>query len=231
MPKLAIEQADNHIDLVPMIDCIMLLLIFFVMTTNFMPEEGAIGNLLPTDSGQPEITTREMPKQVNITIYPADTAMVSGHQPSDYALALERMTQRGAVTVLPAAMIRVGAREPIRVDHAALTAAKDSPALVVALTALHTHIAAELAAYEVAGLARNQQPNVVIHGFSGLPWAFALSVLDSVRAYEQQVGHLTYSGDPRQLDLTRAITMAPPRLRNFDRQELGQELYELVRVQ
>ena len=40
---------EGKLDLVPMIDCIMLLLLFFILTTKFSAEEKAIASLLPTD--------------------------------------------------------------------------------------------------------------------------------------------------------------------------------------
>ena len=46
------KLAQGKLDLVPMIDCIMLLLLFFILTTKFTADEKAIASLLPTDKGQ-----------------------------------------------------------------------------------------------------------------------------------------------------------------------------------
>lgn len=224
------DLSKGRVDLVPMIDCIMLLLIFFVMTTRFQPPEGTISSLLPTTSGGCDRTVREPLKQVNICIYPADPLLVPGVQPSLCTAALSRISQHGTLTVLPAAYVRIGAREPLRVVGADLAAPKGSAALAAALAAVHQRIADELALYEVAGRTRSDQPDVVIHGFSGLPWAFTLTVLDAVRAYESAAAGMEWTGDPRQLETTRAISLAPPRIRNYVPDELGQELYELVQL-
>ena len=43
------DVGEGKLDLVPMIDCIMLLLLFFILTTKFSTEEKTITSLLPTD--------------------------------------------------------------------------------------------------------------------------------------------------------------------------------------
>jgi biopolymer transport protein ExbD len=68
----------GRLDLVPMIDCIMLLLIFFVMTTKFSTEEKAISSLLPTDKGQSGPGKAKDIKMVNICINPASPRIVKG---------------------------------------------------------------------------------------------------------------------------------------------------------
>ena len=56
----------------PMIDIIFLLLVFFILTTKFIPEEKVIANLLPTDKGQSSASTPEVveTEEINIKIIP-----------------------------------------------------------------------------------------------------------------------------------------------------------------
>ena len=64
------EQRDG---LMPMIDMIFLLLIFFLLTTRFIDPEETLAQLLPTDSGEHR-TVSLLPPEDNllITIVPAD---------------------------------------------------------------------------------------------------------------------------------------------------------------
>ena len=71
---------EGRLDLVPMIDCIKLLLLFFILTTRFTVMDQAIASLLPP-SGQAQPTRVEAanpPRQIMLSLYP------EGFQPSDY---------------------------------------------------------------------------------------------------------------------------------------------------
>ena len=86
----------------------------------------------------------------------------------------------------------------------------------------------ELSKFEKPGEPRNKQNDILINCFSGMSWKFALVVYDGVRAYEGKVGNLKYTGDPAQLMEARAVTFAPPRIRDYTALELGDELYEII---
>lgn len=219
---------EGHLDLVPMIDCIMLLLLFFMMTTKFSSEEKAISSLLPTDKGQAAASPKKQdpPQTVNICIYPA--GMTKGYQPSDYAAQLAKMRQPGQV--IGDAYLRIGNREPILIKGSKLGAKGGQDALEMQrlVEIIHTYVGDELAKFEKPGEPRNKQNDILVNCFSGLSWKFALVVYDGIRAYEGKVGNLKYTGDPAQLLEARAVTFAPPRVRDYTANELGNELYEII---
>lgn len=149
--------ADGRLDLVPMIDCVMLLLLFFILTSSFRTEDMRIAALLPTDAGTgpthgPVIAP---PQTVRIAVLPGEGRM---------------------------ARVRIGGGDEILIDAARL-AEPSGPAVEAAVSALHEALARRLAAYEQAGT-RHEQPPVEIHCASRLPWSCALVVYDAVRAYE-----------------------------------------------
>lgn len=220
----------GRIDLVPMIDCIMLLLIFFVMTTKFTAEEKAISSLLPTDKGQGAASAAKIdpPKSINICIYPVGQRMVKGGQPSEYAAELKRITNNGVITVFPQAYLRVGQRDPILIEGSKLS--KGGTDVAAYVDGIHKYIGEELAKFEDASQPRNKQQDIVINCYSGLSWKFALISYDAVRSYEGALSGIKYTGDPKELDAARSVSFAPPRIRNYDANELGNELYEIIHM-
>jgi len=98
------------------------------------------------------------------------------------------------------------------------------------INSIHLYIAEELAKYEDPGQPRNKQQDVVIHCFSGLSWKFALIAYDAVRSYEGVRSGIKYTGDPKELDEARSVSFAPPRIRDYDPNELGNELYEIIHM-
>ena len=222
---------EGKIDLVPMIDCIMLLLLFFILTTKFTTEEKAIASLLPTDKGQaptPQNKPVEPPKQVNICVYPE--GFVKGFQPSEYLAKLEALRKSQGV-VLPRAFLRMGGDETVLIDGKSLST-KAHPDLKRNLDKVRAYVSEKLAQRENPSAAdRKAQDPVVISCFSGLSWKFALVLYDAVRDYEAVKAGSKMLDDPSQWDKTREITFAPPRMRNYSAKELGEELYEIVNMQ
>jgi len=220
------KMAEGKLDLVPMIDCVMLLLLFFILTTKFTTEEKSISSLLPTDKGQaPSRPSKlEPPKQVNILIYP--DGMEKGKQPSGYQKQLEEMRLPGAV--IPSATLRVGGNLIGKMDGPLMNRQKTTEQ-IGHINWVHSELENQLAAYEQPGDRKGQQ-DIVINCFSGLSWKFSLVVYDAVRAYEAKKSGVTYTGDPRQLDESRGVTFAPPRIRNYDARELGNELFEIINM-
>ena len=222
---------EGKIDLVPMIDCIMLLLLFFILTTKFTAEEKVIASILPTDKGQaptPQTKPVDPPKMINICLYPE--GLVKGFQPSEYQAKLQALRQSQG-DILPRAYLRIGGDETILIDGKSL-GKKGAPELDKIMDGVRAHINEKLTQRENAGAAaRKDQDPVVIHCFSGLSWKFAVLAYDSVRFYEYNKSGQKMGNDPKEWANNREITFAPPRIRNYSAKELGEELYEVVNMQ
>lgn len=221
-------SAEGKLDLVPMIDCIMLLLLFFIMTTKFTPDEKQISALLPTDKGTAVAppSTPEPPKDINLVITP--TGISRGLKEADYQRTwheIERLRGRTP----PAAALRIGGSDPLMIDGALFTSS-DQAAVQAQVDAIHAYVARELAAREEAGDRTKQFP-VNIHCFSGLSWGYALAVYDAVRAYEARKQPATTGVTSVLAEGQRTVTFAPPQLRNNTVQELGRELWDLTHLQ
>ncbi len=223
------DASEGKLDLVPLIDTVMLLLMFFIMTSKFTTEEKAISSLLPTDKGQMASTPSkpvEEPKQVNIVIYPA--GMEKGYQPSQYRDQLAKMRQPGQI--IDYADFRIGANFMPKVDGKTLSRSQDAKAVGAALDELHGFVRKALESYETGTGERKDQHPVIIHCFSGMSWRFALVAYDAVRAYEATKATFKFTGNPDELARMREVTFAPPRIRNYSANELGNELYEIIQM-
>lgn len=219
------DMEEGRLDLVPMIDCIMLLLLFFMMTTKFTAEEKAISSLLPTDKGQGAASAqkKDPPPMVNICIYPE--GMTKGYQPSEYAKQMETVPRmRGAFAN---AQLRIGGREPMAITGKDLNSKGGKP-MEDEVERIHTYIFDELAKFEKPGESRDKQNDIIINCFSGLSWKFALIAYDAVRSYEAKAGNIKWTGNPDELASARAVSFAPPRIRDYTPNELGNELYEII---
>lgn len=153
------SHASHHtarLDLVPMIDCVMLLLLFFILTSSFRSEEQHIASLLSTEGGPGPGTPVAQPEIVRIVVLPGE-----GRN----------------------ARVRIGGGEELALDGATL-ALPGGPEVEAAVDAFHAALAAKLAVYEKDG-ARTDQTPVEIHCATRLPWRDAIVVYDAVRAYEQ----------------------------------------------
>jgi hypothetical protein len=224
-----VDPGEGKLDLVPLIDTVMLLLLFFIMTSKFTTEEKAISSLLPTDKGQAASSPSkpvEEPKQVNICIFPK--GMEKGYQPSEYRDQLAKMKLPGQV--INDAVLRVGAKA-MAVDGRTL-GIKDAAQLTNHINEIHSMIGAALEDFEpmAKGPERKDQVPVIIHCFSGMSWRFALIAYDAVRYYEGQRATFKFSGNPDELNRMREVTFAPPRIRNYSANELGNELYEIIHM-
>ena len=134
------------------------------------------------------------------------------------------------ITVFSDAFLRVGQRNEVTVEGNKLNK-NNKPDMIQTVDMVHQVIREELAKFEEAGLPRNKQPDIVIHCFSGLSWKFALIAYDAVRAYEADApGGIKWTGDPKELDGARSVNFAPPRIRNYDSNEQGNELYEIIHM-
>ncbi len=225
---------EGRLDLVPMIDCIMLLLLFFILTTKFTTEEKAIASLLPTDKGQAKSTPKdkvEPPQVVRIRLYP--WGLEHGLQPRDYQAQYATLVTPDH-PIIPSAALVIGGGKPIEINNAMFDR-KSGPELEAALKIIHDYIGEALKANEEPAKAlRKDQREVEIHCFSGMSWRYAMMAYDAVRAYEASKdstmkGMNIYS-DPLALNNARGVTFAPPRIRNYSTRELGNELYEIIHM-
>jgi hypothetical protein len=222
-------EEEGKLDLVPLIDTVMLLLMFFILTSKFTSEEKAISSLLPTDKGQlsaQQTKTVEEPKQVNICIYPA--GMEKGYQPSEYRDQL--LKTRAPGQNIDYADFRIGANQLPKVDGKTLSRSRDAKEVSAALEDVHSFVTKSLEGYESGTGERKDQHPVIIHCFSGMSWRFALVAYDAVRAYEATKATFKFSGNPDELNRMREVTFAPPRIRNYSPNELGNELFEIIHM-
>jgi hypothetical protein len=213
------KLAEGKLDLVPMIDCIMLLLLFFILTTKFTAEEKQIAALLPSHGTaiMPQQEAVKPPEEINLIIVP--DGMPMGLEPSLYQRAWERYKPTTA-------RLRIGGADPIQID-AKLLSRKNDPDMKAHLDHIHAYVALGLAIYETPG-ARQEQAPINIHCFSGLSWSYALCVYDAVRGFEKdKTGNPPSTSSLIDQD-ARTVSFAPPRLRNYTKNDLGNELWELV---
>lgn len=230
------EDNDVPMDMTPMIDCIFLLLIFFILTTKFTPDEKAIASLMPTDKGQAQASSPSpVPKeQINIKIYPrtpgSTNQFVKGYQPSDYRNFLAPILDERQGRPIEEIIVQVGGDPAVPVDGKYFSL-KGHPELTSNLNAFQGAILQGLTTRENNAGTRKDAPPIIIHCYSRLPWKFAILAYDSVREYEGQVsgsGIITKNTD---LLNAREVTFAPPRIRNYSTNEDGNELYEIIHMQ
>ncbi len=211
---------DGKLDLVPMIDCVMLLLLFFILTTRFVRDDQALSALLPTNQGSTAIPSPVVPQDLNVIALPAElpagadvkacTAFARGHD----------VRQLGLVAV------RVGANAPLMIDNAMLRAG--GAVADAELTRLHAYLDRLLTTMEEPGDRRAQRP-VTLHCYSGLPWSCGIALYDALRAYEGRRQGTDAKLTQEQLEAGRSISFAGPRLRDADH-ERGDELFELAHL-
>lgn len=222
--------SDGKIDLVPMIDCVMLLLLFFILTTKFTADEKQLAALLPTDRGNGIPTQREPvikpPPEINLVVTP--TGISRGLKEVAYQRMWEEIERTRGRTP-PSAALRIGGSDPLLLDGSLLNS-PDKAAIQRHVDAIHAYVAQELTAREEAGDRTVQSP-VNIHCFSGLSWGYALVIYDAVRAYEAK--HQSSSNATTRVlaDGQRTVSFAPPRLRNHKINGAGNELWELTNLQ
>ena len=92
------DEEEVKGDMTPMIDIIFLLLIFFILTTKFIPEEKMIASVLPTNKGQASASVQlEEKHDVNILIFPAAFFM-GGTIPAMAQVAVGERSRFGRVS-------------------------------------------------------------------------------------------------------------------------------------
>jgi hypothetical protein len=215
---------EDRVNMVPLIDCMFFLILFFMIVTKFTPDEKAIASLLPSQGqgGTPITDIVVPPQQVFIAVHP--DGLARGLQPSDYERQVDGQWRSGVFG--KHATLRIGGSDGVVIAGDALSDPKATAELMSSdVEAIHHYVFRELAARESEAAKRDEQPQVVIACYSGLPFKDALVVYDAVRAYEASKDA---SIDANQdLALARQVSFAPPRVRNTNH-ELRDELYEIV---
>lgn len=223
------SRNDGKLDLVPMIDCVMLLLLFFILTTRFVSEEKQIAALLPAH-GQANIQQQTSviipPPEIHLVISPADLPI--GLDKHGYQRAWENIQRLRGTSALTA-HLRIGGSDPITMEGRLMQGSDHALAQSI-IDAIHAHVERELSAREQSG-GRKEQAPVNIHCFSGLSWGYALVAYDAVRAYEGKYQPIASTPSSVMDDQQRTVTFAPPRVRDYNDHELGQELWELKHLQ
>ena len=229
MQDPADSQSDGKLDLVPMIDCVMLLLLFFILTTRFVSEEKQIAALLPAH-GQSNVQLQNQviipPPEIHLVVSPADLPI--GLDEHGYQRAWENIQRLRGTSALTA-HLRIGGSDPITME-ARLMQSSDHALAQSLINGIHAHVERELSAREQPG-GRKEQAPVNIHCFSGLSWGYALVAYDAVRAYEGKFQPVSSTPSSVMDDQQRTVTFAPPRIRDHNNHELGQELWELKHLQ
>lgn len=222
-------DAEDRVNMIPLIDTMFFLILFFMLVTKFTPDEKAITSLLPTDKGQSSgPSSSPVPKeQINIAIYPM--GMQKGFQPSQYRDQLLQAIEKGSFN--RSVLIRIGGSDPVEVQGEPLSEhGIGSPLMKEQVRQLHAYVERELSTRENAG-PRKDLPPVIISCFSGLSWKYALLAYDAVRAHELKAGGKgTVNSTNADLLDAREVTFAPPRIRNYSANELGNELYEVIHL-
>ena len=228
--KFGRKPEDNAVpmDMTPMIDCIFLLLIFFILTSKFTPDEKAIASLMPTDKGQAAAASPSpVPKeQVNIKIYPAP--MVKGHQPSEYLAQLKNIRAQLGGKPINNVYIQIGGDNPIEVDGRFLVL-QGGDEVKRQVDNVHAYILEAMKARMTGAASQKEEQPVLIHCYSGLSWKFAILAYDAVRNAELKItGAVKALENKAQLQSAREVMFTPPRIRNYSSNEGGNELYEII---
>ncbi|MFW5828689.1 MAG: biopolymer transporter ExbD [Planctomycetota bacterium] len=233
MPLVDTMERENEIkgDMTPMIDIIFLLLIFFILTTKFVPNEKAISNLMPTDQGQAkaeDMSIVEPPQDINVRIWPAGLSFTSG--PAELQQTWDRMESRG--TANQQATMQIGNGPTLLIDGKGLSKGADKSAQTAQVAKVHEYIRNELEKREISGDAmdRSTQNPVVIHCFSGLAWKYGLVAFDAVRNYEAQKAGSGLASRPDAMDRARKVNFAPSRSRLYENQPEGNELADIINL-
>lgn len=223
MRRNRLRPSDNEtaVDLTPMIDCVFLLLVFFILTTRIQPDEMQLPSLLPA-VGPTTTVPQPIRQEIAIIVQPAD--LPAGLQPSAYRALLGDLRARDPA--LSQVDVRVGGSAPLRVDGRAL-AGPPRPEQRAQVDAIHAYVARELAAREPSAMGgRAAAPAVRIRAFSGLAWQHAALAFDAVRGYER--GRGGRDNDAASIAEAREVAFVPPLVRNAGTNTIGDELYELA---
>ena len=211
------DDEQTKADMTPMIDLIFLLLVFFILTTKFIPEEKMIVGLLPNKGGIGPAPIEKV-EPIKVRLYPAAATQGMNVALLDQAWYHSQRDHR--------VMVRIGNGDGVIIDGRHLSS-PDPDINKAALEEIHAYIHQHLQANEVEGFDRDEQGAVEIHAFSGLEWKFALSAFDAVRDYENGF----YDGELTDADMmadAREVRFAPPNMRGGSNVAMGEELDRII---
>lgn len=216
------DHQEGKLDLVPMIDCIMLLLLFFLLTSSFTSPEGVLASLLPPNGqGEPGKPSTAPPRTIAVVALPDHLG--TGQDADDWQ---QRWNRNREQSVIGDALVRVGGAEPFRIQGRLL--GRRGETAQQHLDALHAYIRSALEDREQAGKARPDQYPVEIHCFSGLPWKVTMVVYDAVRGYELERQPELKEPKPEVMARARSVAFAAPPIRNVQTAPAGWELMALA---
>ncbi len=207
MPTIDQNELEEKSDLTSFIDIIFLLLIFFILTTKFVPDEMTISHLLPTN-GSSSIPPPAIVPQEDISIVITPIGYNRSHSERDLHA---QWNQQQSKTRLDA-IVRIGG-EQIRLSGNPVD------------DETNMSIMTEFISTELNKRVSTQKQPVVIHCFSGLPWRYALWAYDNVMVHDGDF--ITSIADSHAQD-TREVAFAPPLLRNHTNHLQGRELAHLL---
>lgn len=204
------DEKEEGLNMMPLIDIVFLLLIYFMLTMTFVDDEKWIRHLLPTQAGPgggPSLDKHE----INICVYPAGAPDYESSTALDQWFKDERNMRQ--------IIFRVGSKQII-VDRRADEEKE--------LERVHDFVTQELLRFEMDRATRNNQDPIKVHCFSALPWQYAAAAYDAVRAYEQKMG-FNYK---KAVDLleAREFGFAPPEIRDAYAHQYGRELFRLAHL-
>ncbi len=209
MAMIDLQDEENRekatVDMTPMIDIVFLLLVYFVLTMTFMPDEKWLSQLLPTTKGGDSNVVEQLEVQeINISFYPSGAPATSSTSELqnwyDNLDSIQHVTCRinGSTIELP-----------FHLDHEQQ------------VERIHAFINEQLAKYEDHLSTREKQDSVNVHCFSRLPWRYAIAGFDAVRAYEKEITKVD------EKIMGRDFGFAPNQLRDHRHDQLGDEIFRL----
>lgn len=221
--RLRIDSNDCAIDLTPMIDIVFLMLVFFILTTSFRPEEQQLAGLLPQGGAGVVDATVLPPPTVRISIVPID--LPERATEAEYQVVARRLLHQGPCDAVD---LRMGTQVLGRIDLRLLRSA-DHAIARDELERIHALLHGSLAQREIPVQKRSEAPPVEIHAWSGLPWASVTTVFDAVRSYEAE-RHGSQITTREDLNTARSVAFAAPPVRNVSTKNEGRELFDLMHL-
>ena len=209
MAMIDLNDEENKekamVDMTPMIDIVFLLLVYFILTMTFMPDEKWLSQLLPTKQGGDGNPIEQFDKQdINISFYPSGAPQGnSTREIQDWYDGL------GAVQQVTCRINGSTIELNFNQDHEEQ------------VEQIHAFINEQLAKYEDHLSTREKQDAVNVHCFSRLPWRYAIAGFDAVRAYEKEITKV------EERIMGRDFGFAPNQLRDHRHDQLGDEIFRL----
>lgn len=201
------DREERVVNMMPLIDLVFLLLVYFMLTMTFVDEEKWMQQMMDTTQGSAVNDVEiEPPQDINICIYP------EGAEGIDSTEALQKWFK--SWTEKPKVVIRIKSAKMI------LDQSQDKEEQ---LTQIHEFIQTELMRYELNMVTREGQDPIKVNCFSHLPWYYASAAYDAVRAHES-----SFNGGPYTIG--RDFKFAPREVNRMSYDQAGRELHRLTKL-